>query len=271
VHTYTTQTTQKPKVMRTITKKVVQNLGNGCQLVEIDGVIYYDYNGKTLNLARKEEEVKITTAALLIESSSFGGLRNIVEAPLELNVLTYYDWSYTYISYDMSRQIFLKKLVLHSNDIEIFPPNWLNLTNMEDFECSSNKLTELPDGLKKWIRLTHLNLKENKFPFFPPVIFQLNKLKTLDLSQNFIKVIPSSIVILSNLESLHLSFNLLQTIPLELTQLKSLKILKLDYNQLTDLPLEITALTNLKVLDLSGNQINVQKFRWLMPTVKILG
>jgi hypothetical protein len=39
---------------------------------------------------------------------------------------------------------------------------------MEDFECSTNQLVELPDGLVKWTKLTYLNLSSilELFDFF---------------------------------------------------------------------------------------------------------
>jgi Leucine-rich repeat (LRR) protein len=271
VRTYTTTTMQKPKVVRTISKKIIQNLGNGCLLVDIDGVIYYDYKGKALNLARKEEEINMNSQAILIGSVIDFNSLNKISLPLELIVLTVKGWHFSHFNYCVAKQIFLKKVTFNSNNLENFPSSWLKLTNIEDFECTNNQLIELPYDLTKWTKLTYLNLDGNKFLTFPPVIFQLKKLTFLDLSLNFIKEIPTNLPILSNLETLNLSFNLLQKIPLELTQMKSLKVLKLDHNQLADLPLEITALTNLKTLDLTGNPLNIQKFRWLMPEVEILG
>jgi hypothetical protein len=147
VRTYTTTTSQKPKVIRTITKKVLVNLENGCQLVEIDGVIYYDFRGKTLNLAIKEEEVDRSSQAVIVEKSRNFKSLNTINIPLELIVLTIHNWECSHFKHSVANQIFLKKVTFTHNNIVDFPPSWLKLTNMEDFECSNNQLSKLPDGL----------------------------------------------------------------------------------------------------------------------------
>jgi Leucine-rich repeat (LRR) protein len=270
VRTYTTTTTQKSKVVRTITKKVIENLGNGCQLVEIDGVIHYDYKGKTLNLARKNDEINENTQAIIINDFEWRTSVEKISLPRELLVLSLIDFNNLYQN-EVATQIFLKKLILPNSNIDIFPSSWLKLTNMEDFECTGNKMKELPKELVKWKKLVRLCLNNCQFSEIPIVISSLQTLNVLEFSGNHISETPSVFASLANLETLDLSFNQISILPIEITLLKNLKVLNLSGNQLTNLPLEITSLTNLKVLDLTGNQINVQKFRWLMPIVKILG
>jgi hypothetical protein len=121
------------------------------------------------------------------------------------------------------------------------------------------------NDLKKWIKngcdnnialkITELNLSNNKLTKIPKEIGKLINLQKLYLQNNYLKIIPKEIGNLINLQKLNLYNNNLTTMPVELGNLINLEGLYLNNNQLTTIPAEIGNLINLEELYLHDNNL----------------
>jgi Leucine-rich repeat (LRR) protein len=116
-----------------------------------------------------------------------------------------------------------------------------------------NKITKIPNSIRKFTHLRELNLNYNELTSVPPEIGKLSKLKILKLTKNNLTSIPPEIGNLTKLKTLELSSNKLTTIPPEIGNLSNLEELRLDNNQLTSIPDEIIKLDALKHLTIWKN------------------
>ncbi len=124
---------------------------------------------------------------------------------------------------------------------------------IKELNCSSNKLTYLPNNL---INLKRLYCSHNKLKSLPN---NLTNLKKLNCWNNQLTSLTNN---LTNLEILHCFHNRLTFLPNNLTKLKKLVCFN---NKLTSLP---NSLTDLKILYCSGNQLislpnNLTKLKYL--------
>jgi Leucine-rich repeat (LRR) protein len=150
------------------------------------------------------------------------------------------------------------------------------MTNLQQFDCSYNKLTSLPSEISKLINLRQFDCSHNKLTNLPSEIGQLINLQQFDCSHNKLTNLPSEIgkhkelskespVVhvqnlvlkhqLINLRQFDCSHNKLTNLPSEIGQLVNLRQFDCSHNELTSLPSEIGQLVNLRYFYHSNNEI----------------
>ncbi|KAJ8964532.1 hypothetical protein NQ314_004827 [Rhamnusium bicolor] len=137
-----------------------------------------------------------------------------------------------------------------------FPSNLENLTNLSDVDLAQNALPKVPDALYSLPNLKRLNLSDNEITELSTAsLCKLSALRRLYVNDNQLDFegIPSGIGKLGNLEIFSASNNHLEMIPEGLCRCGSLKKLNLSSNRLITLPDAIHLLTDLVALDLRNN------------------
>jgi hypothetical protein len=153
----------------------------------------------------------------------------------------------------------LKTLKFFANEINLFPPEFGDLVELESIQVkiSSPGLTGFP--LHKLKSLKELELC--KVPPRPSAfsilteIADLTRLTKLSVCHFSIRYLPPEIGCLINLEYLDLSFNKMKSLPTEITYLISLISLKVAHNKLVELTPRLSSLQRLENLDLSNNRL----------------
>ena len=102
--------------------------------------------------------------------------------------------------------------------------------------AAHNLISQLPDTLALYSRLTRLDLAHNRLTSLPASLGQLSGLTHLLLTSNLLTEadLPKSLGRLSSLRSLNLSGNQLEAIPPQLLELTSLRSLYLGANTITE-------------------------------------
>jgi leucine-rich repeat protein SHOC2 len=147
------------------------------------------------------------------------------------------------------------KLNLGGNQLTNLPEGIKKFIELTSLYLHHNWLTDLPDSIGNLVNLTELDLGNNQLTSIPDSIGNLVNLTELDLGNNQLTSIPDSIGNLVNLTELDLGNNQLTSIPDSIGNLVNLTVLKLDDNQLTDLSESIENLTNLISLGLFNNKL----------------
>ena len=132
-----------------------------------------------------------------------------------------------------------------------------SLSNIQQIDFSSNRISGKIPNLEKLKSLRFLNLEFNYFTGPCPVALP-KTLQRLELWANSLTgTLPSAIAALSNLQTLDIADNEIEgTIPAWLTTMQNLEVVNLFTNSLTgSLPVKIGKLTNLIALDVSLNQL----------------
>ncbi|KAI7904372.1 uncharacterized protein BX663DRAFT_504838 [Cokeromyces recurvatus] len=134
-------------------------------------------------------------------------------------------------------------------------------------DASRNQLTNIPDSISRFKRLTQLNLSCNQITIISPIIYlHLRQLKQLHLSENKIEIIPDEMPFyLTQLEVLKLDNNCIKTLPESIGEWKKMREFQLgsEYggNLIKYLPDSISHMHSLIELDVSFNNLNS-----LLPT-----
>ncbi|XP_076249590.1 leucine-rich repeat-containing protein 47 [Calliopsis andreniformis] len=149
----------------------------------------------------------------------------------------------------------LTNLVLHSNGISKIPSTIDKLEKLKFLDCSRNKLTSLPEQIGKLPQLTTVNLSSNLLGSLPSQIANV-KLTVLDLSNNKFEVFPDVCYAeLVHLSEIYVNGNQIKEIPATINQLSSLKILNVADNLISVVPGEIADCNKLKEFQLKGNAL----------------
>jgi Leucine-rich repeat (LRR) protein len=128
----------------------------------------------------------------------------------------------------------LKVLRLSHNSLRTLPESMVELRNLHTFECSSNNLQSLPDGLGE----------------------NMPKLKSLSFATNEIEKLPTGIVGMTALTKLNFTSNFVNEIPWAFcSSLKSLEFLYMQNNRVEKLPNSFRYMTHLKTLQIEDNPI----------------
>ncbi|KAJ7954828.1 Mitogen-activated protein kinase kinase kinase [Quillaja saponaria] len=153
----------------------------------------------------------------------------------------------------------LRTLKFFGNEINLFPPDFGNLTGLEclQLRVSSPGFGGLPlhklNGLKE-LELSKVPPRPSALPILSEIA-GLKCLTKLSVCHFSIRYLPPEIGCLKNLEHLDLSFNKLKRLPYEISYLNGLISLKVANNKLVDLPSALSSLQRLENLDLSNNRL----------------
>lgn len=153
----------------------------------------------------------------------------------------------------------LKTLKFFSNEINLFPPEFRDLVELECLQVKVSSLG-LTVPFHKLKALKELELsKALPRPSGFPVLAEIAGLKCLTrlLVCHFsIRYLPPEIGCLSNLEHLDLSFNKMRSLPKEICSLNALISLNVANNKLVEVPAGLSSLQQLENLDLSRNRLS---------------
>ncbi|KAJ8986052.1 hypothetical protein NQ317_013938 [Molorchus minor] len=149
----------------------------------------------------------------------------------------------------------LSDVDLAQNALPKVPDALYSLTNLKRLNLSENEITELSTAIENWQKLETLNLSNNKLTNLPATLCKLATLRRLYVNDNQLDFegIPSGIGKLGNLEIFSAANNHLEMIPEGLCRCGSLKKLNLSSNRLITLPDAIHLVTDLVNLDLRNN------------------
>ena len=103
-------------------------------------------------------------------------------------------------------------------------------SKLEVLDCSNREITNI-EGIEKYANLRMVNLNNNKLTNIPQSIKKLKKLQGLDLAGNVLYYVPNEINELKNLKVLNLNSTHLLELP-KLDKLTKLEKLLVDNNQL---------------------------------------
>lgn len=129
---------------------------------------------------------------------------------------------------------------------------------LETLDLHGNRLSALPEGLRRLERLAVLNLSKNRLGNESlDLICQMSSLRELRLNENRLEgILPDSFRNLKSLEVLELRDNALTSITNVLEDLTSIRVLVIAGNKLTSMPFEILQTLPLLELDAARNRLD---------------
>ena len=113
------------------------------------------------------------------------------------------------------------------NKLTVLPEELKKFTQLKVLDLSKNKLEKLPSFFSSFKHLEDLNVEKNKLKHFPILVYQLTELRFLRLGVNPFKRIPTGIDNLSKLEYLDLYDCPIISLPESMGNLKSIQ--KIDF------------------------------------------
>ncbi|XP_020233564.1 uncharacterized protein LOC109813724 isoform X1 [Cajanus cajan] len=166
---------------------------------------------------------------------------------------------YSLIPKSVSRLARLKTLKFFGNEINLFAPEFGNLTALEclQMKISSPGIGGLPLHMLQGLKELELS-KGPPRPSAFPILTEISGLKCLtklSICHFSIRYLPPEIGCLKKLEYLDLSFNKIKTLPSEISYLQGLISMKVANNKLVELPSAMSSLSRLESLDLSNNRL----------------
>uniref|UniRef100_A0A5B6ZW31 Putative ras guanine nucleotide exchange factor L n=1 Tax=Davidia involucrata TaxID=16924 RepID=A0A5B6ZW31_DAVIN len=226
-------------------------------------------NGDRSNEVEKVEQSTAPGTALGVDNAEYDSVLDISGKSLDFSVsndpqdsiegLYMYKNVFNLIPRSLGGLGQLKTLKFFANEINLFPPEFRNLVELEclQLKISSPGLTGLP--LHKLKALKELELcKVPPRPSAFSILNEISRLKCLtklSVCHFSIRYLPPEIGCLDNLEYLDLSFNKMRSLPTEITYLNALISLKVANNKLVELPSGLSSLQRLENLDLSNNRL----------------
>lgn len=204
-----------------------------------------DFN--TINYVSIENRGNETTMDTLLLKNLLNNAPNLTSLTIGRNV---------YLDHfpKIEKNNHLKELYLVVNNLLQIPTDIDNLTALELFECSGNKIETLPNSFSNLKKLKTLILKGNNIKIFPEEILKLQNLNVLWVGGK-IKSIPENIDNLSQLEKVAFTNTDVSTLPKSFSRLKNLKHIDLSNNQFTVFPSPLLKLKQVKLLSLNENPI----------------
>ena len=134
------------------------------------------------------------------------------------------------------------------------------------------KIVSVPNELKKFKNLMHLDLGKNKLTELPEFIGDFSKLEHLDLSKNDLAIFPIEICKLSALKTLIVNRNTFDQLPDCISYLGQLEFIDLWDTPVMSFPPSLVNMKNLKRIDLQGVRYGPtfqMKFKESLPWVSI--
>ncbi|KAJ8945286.1 hypothetical protein NQ318_002743 [Aromia moschata] len=169
-------------------------------------------------------------------------------AIVEDNLGTYFD--------DKKSFLQIEKIVLHHNQLSIFPNGILKFSNTRILDLSNNGLTGIPNVFE-FCPLTTFIAKNNllKNCALPKSFTKCTNLRELNLSGNQLTQFPEQVLDFVNLRFLYLGGNGMEQISKNIWKLKNLQLLSLGGNELTEVPATLGQLQHLQALVLCDNKL----------------
>ncbi len=173
----------------------------------------------------------IFTSVLLLLLCSTGAMaQTALLDSLTLDTLT----AYTSITEAMKNPEQVIKLELRKAKLKAFPPEILQMKNLQYLDLSKNSIRELPHEIGELKNLQYLSVARNKLEDFPMELGELTNLYYLNANNNNLSSLPSSIGNLVNLKNMDLWSNYIETFPTEIKNLKYLQFLDLRIIVISD-------------------------------------
>ncbi len=127
----------------------------------------------------------------------------------------------------------------------------VNPESVIKLDLSKQKLTEVPEDIRKLTNLQYLDLSKNKITVIPHWIGELKNLQFLVLSKTKIDSLPPEFGDLANLKYFIMNRSELQKLPHTIGKLKELRYMDLWGSNLSYFPFELSYLSdNLRILEL---------------------
>ena len=200
-----------------------------------------DYKFLSVVNIKSIKELKIIGCDLLnIEEFFYGGIDIISFNLIDI------------ISESIPNLINLNTLSLCGNNICKMDPI-INLNNLKILDMSSNKLTEIHDGIKTLKSLTTLNVSDNKIVNLCDSLFELFNLTSLDVSNNLLVTLPNKLLKLTNLKILNIHENNIKGEFYDIGDLYNLEKLHMHKNKLLTIDYSILKLKKIKTISFSGD------------------
>ncbi|MCJ1348735.1 hypothetical protein MMC31_006968 [Peltigera leucophlebia] len=129
---------------------------------------------------------------------------------------------------------------------------------LETLDLHGNRLSALPEGLRRLERLATLNLSKNRLGNESlDLLCQMSSLRELRLNENRLEgILPDSFRNLKSLEVLELRDNALTSVTTVLEDLTSIRVLVIAGNKLTSVPFELLQSLPLLELDAARNRLD---------------
>jgi Leucine-rich repeat (LRR) protein len=119
------------------------------------------------------------------------------------------------------------------------------------FSLADNKISEIPNQIRKFDKLEEFNLANNLLVRVPGAIGHLKVLRAINFTNNKISEIPIDMAYLPQLEFLDLSENQITEVPKHIGWLQGLKHFTISKNPISSLPSELALCTRLTHLEAS--------------------
>ncbi|WP_423999826.1 leucine-rich repeat domain-containing protein [Maribacter sp. IgM3_T14_3] len=150
----------------------------------------------------------------------------------------------------------VRRLEFQGRNITNFPEGMSGFTRLSNLHLSSNSLDAIPNEIYEISSLDYLDLSNNNITIVDPEIANLESLTYINLGQNEISTLPDEFTTLTSLDYFHLDNNLLTQLPANIGDLINLGNFFVQNNQLTSLPESVSQLTKIWRMDVSGNNLS---------------
>lgn len=147
----------------------------------------------------------------------------------------------------------IRKLTLVRLELKSIDPV-VHLVNLEEFNASQNKLTDIPWGISKLKKLRVLLVNQNNIEELPNAVNNLSSLEVLNCYKNNIETISPNINNLTSLKSLSLGANPMEEFP-KIDKLVKLEAIKLQMCGLKKLHGSWETLVELQHVILNNNAL----------------
>lgn len=155
----------------------------------------------------------------------------------------------------LTKNTYLKEIVLNSNSIQLSNSRIEFLPSVEKLALQRNKLDAIPEQIKNLPNLKQLTLNHNSISVVDPALGELQHIEQISFYRNKLTQLPEGIFRMSNLKEIDLYYNNVERVDERLGNLKNLEVLYLSNNKLIQIPESIGNLTHLRELYLSNNRL----------------